>query len=256
MALRCRSLGSGSRGNATLVETDESLVLVDCGFSAAEVERRIASAGYRVDDLDAILVTHEHGDHVRGADTLSRRYEIPVWLTPGCKLAMGSAEFHAPTLISSHAEFCVKDLRIQPFPVPHDAREPCQFVFSNGTQQLGLLTDLGCVTPHILAVLRDCTGLLLEFNYERPLLMAGSYPESLKHRIDGAWGHLSNRQACELLVQLDRSRLRFVVGMHLSEQNNTPERVRTLLSQAVSGHDIETEIADQHSGCRWFELDG
>ncbi|MGF1546821.1 MAG: MBL fold metallo-hydrolase [Thiotrichales bacterium] len=255
MALRCRSLGSGSKGNATLIETEDTLVLVDCGFTAAEMARRITAAGFPPEALDAILVTHEHADHIRGVDVLSRRYEIPVWLTRGSRLAITNADLHAPTLISSHAEFRIGGLQITPFPVPHDAREPCQFVFSDGDQRVGLLTDVGSITPHILEVLRGCAGLLLEFNYDPTTLRSGPYPEALKRRIDGARGHLSNEQAATLLRSLDHADLRFVVGLHLSEQNNAPSRVAELLQSVANGRAIMTGIADQRDGSAWFSLD-
>lgn len=257
MVLRCASLGSGSKGNATLIETDGVSVLVDCGFSAREAVRRLAALGRCPEDIDAILVTHEHTDHIRGVAALSRHYRIPVYLTRGTQLAASGEDFHQTVTISCHSSWILGDLSIEPFPVPHDAREPCQFAFSNAAGRLGLLTDVGSITPHIVAKLARCDALLLECNYEPQQLFNGSYPESLKRRIDGAYGHLSNGQAAALLGRLDRSRLRYVIGLHLSEQNNTPEAALASLRGVLEegrGSPPEVRVAHQDGGFGWLEI--
>ncbi len=139
--MRFASLGSGSRGNATLVEAGKTLVMVDCGFSCAEVERRMARLERLPEDLAGILVTHEHADHISGVGRLARKYKLPVWMTPGTSAMQKDPDGVQVEWFNGHQPFLIGDLEIHPFPVPHDAREPCQFRFSDGTRQLGLLTD-------------------------------------------------------------------------------------------------------------------
>jgi len=228
--MRFAPLGSGSRGNAYLLETPHLRVLIDCGFPAREIERRLACLGCDPRDLDAILITHEHGDHVRGLGPLARRYRLPAWMTAGTHAHAGCGELPSLHLLDSHAgPFMIGDLEVLPYAVPHDAREPCQFVFRNAGLQLGLLTDSGHITPHILASLAGSDGLILEFNHDPRMLRDGPYPPRLKARVGGDHGHLSNRQALALLARFETGRLQHLLAAHLSESNNTPGRVREAL---------------------------
>jgi phosphoribosyl 1,2-cyclic phosphodiesterase len=252
--VRVASLGSGSRGNATVVEAQGSLCLVDCGFGLGECERRLARLGLTGRDLDAIVVTHEHGDHVSGVARLARRYDLPVWMTVGTSHALGQTtlparlhHFHADTRIEVGA------LRIRPFHVPHDAREPCQMVLEDGSgTRLGILTDTGCITPHIVESLSGCQAMMLECNYDPQMLRSGPYPPSLQGRIEGPYGHLSNGQAARLLDALDRTHLKRLVVSHVSEKNNTPR----LALEAVSGagEDCVVHLADQEQGLGWLQV--
>jgi phosphoribosyl 1,2-cyclic phosphodiesterase len=261
--MRFASLGSGSRGNATLVEEGRTRLLVDCGFSAREAERRLQRLGCDPAELGGILVTHEHNDHLHGVHTLARRYGLRVWMTPGtwsacaeaaARAKQGRRPVAAPELFSSHEPFAVGDLRIEPFPVPHDAREPTQFIFSNGAVRLGVLTDLGRATAHIERQLDGCQALMLECNHDAQMLAEGAYPASVKARVAGSQGHLSNEQAAELLKRLDCPRLQHVVAAHLSEQNNIPALARTALSGALDCEPDWITLASQREGFGWREL--
>jgi phosphoribosyl 1,2-cyclic phosphodiesterase len=248
------SLGSGSRGNATLVEAGNTLVMLDCGFSCRETERRMARLGRSPDQLAALLVTHEHGDHVRGIAALARKYRMPVWLTHGSWQMLRDRDLPEVRQFAADESFALADLQVLPFTVPHDAREPCQFAFTDGARRLGVLTDTGRMTPHIVEQLDSCDALLLECNHDAGMLAGGAYSAALKRRVGGPLGHLSNDQASALLAQLDQSRLQHVVAAHLSEQNNRPELARAALADSLDcGHDW-VNIADQQHGLEWRSI--
>ncbi len=250
--MRFASLGSGSRGNATLVESGSTCVMVDCGFSCAEVEKRLARLKRTPADIDAILVTHEHTDHIGGVGRLARKYGIPVWATAGTLSAGQGGDIAYPNTFNCHRPFVIGALEVRPFPVPHDAREPCQFVFGDGRARLGMLTDIGSLTPHVVRSLDAVDALILEFNHDTGMLADGPYPPRLKQRVGGDFGHLNNAQAAGLLQRLDRSRLRRLVAAHLSEKNNHPDRVRDVLDDTLAGDACEVVIACQEQGFDWF----
>ncbi len=249
--MRFASLGSGSKGNATLVEAGDTRLLIDCGFSCLETEKRLAALALRPHDVTAILVTHEHSDHISGVARLSRRYGIPVWMTAGTAAAHKGGQLAEWLCFNAHQDFEIGDLRIEPFPVPHDAREPCQFVFSDATRRLGLLTDTGSVTPHIIAALDRLDALILECNHDPQMLANGSYPAHLKQRVGGPFGHLSNQQAADLLKRIDTGRLQYLIAAHLSEKNNLPRLVRESLVSALGRRQLDILVADQPSGMPW-----
>ncbi|MEN8761984.1 MAG: MBL fold metallo-hydrolase [Thiogranum sp.] len=253
--MRFASLGSGSKGNATLVEVGDTCLLIDCGFSCLEAEKRLAGLALQPGDVAAILVTHEHSDHISGVARLSRRYGIPVWMTAGTEAAHKGGKLAEWHCFNAHQRFAIGDVLIQPFPVPHDAREPCQFVFSDGVRRLGLLTDTGTVTPHIVRALDQLDALILECNHDPELLASGSYPWHLKKRVGGPLGHLSNQQAADLLTQIDVSRLQHLIAAHLSENNNSPHLVRQLLSLVPDCRHAEILVADQPAGMPWKTLE-
>ena len=248
------SLGSGSRGNATLVEAGSTLLMVDCGFSCRETERRMARLGRSPDQLTAILVTHEHGDHIRGVPVLARKYGVPVWLSNGTRLMLRDDDLPAVQRLDGQARIALGDIEIQPYTVPHDAREPCQFVFEDGHHRFGMLTDTGRITAHIRACLDACDALLLECNHDPDMLAAGSYSASLKKRVGGPLGHLSNEQAGSLLQKTDTSRLQHIVAAHLSDQNNRPDLARQALALALGCEAGWIGIADQEAGLGWRAL--
>lgn len=252
--MRFASLGSGSRGNATLVVKGDTCLLVDCGFTIKETERRLERLGKKATDLTGILVTHEHGDHISGVGPLARRYKIPVWMTPGTHSVQRCGELPQLELVNSHEAFAIDALEVRPFPVPHDAREPAQFVFTDGHRRLGLLTDTGSLTPHIVEQLDDCDALLLECNHDSEMLAESAYPYSLKQRVAGRLGHLSNDQAADLIVQRGDTNLQHLVAMHLSEQNNTEAKVRQVLSTALGCDETWIGIARQEEGLEWREI--
>jgi len=253
--MRFALLGSGSRGNALLVEQGTTTVMVDCGFTLREAERRLARLGKSPQELAAILVTHEHSDHVTGVVLLARRFNIPVWMTPGTA-ANHDGEYPELKLFNCHAPFAVGDIEINPYPVPHDAREPSQFVFSNGDLRLGLLTDVGHITPHIEATLSGCHGLVLECNHDPHMLATGPYPPVLQRRVGGKLGHLSNGQAAELVSRIKISQLRQLVAAHISEKNNTPQLARQALCSALDCEPAWLDMADQQGGIGWRSLEG
>lgn len=253
--IRFASLGSGSRGNALLVEAGSTRVLLDCGFGLREAVRRLERLGVAPDSLSAILVTHEHGDHVGGVFRLARRHAIPVWLTHGTLAALAGREA-APALsvIDGHTTYAIGDLQILPYPVPHDAREPIQYVFSDGARRLGVLTDAGSLTPHLVSMLDACDALVLECNHDAAMLAASSYPPSLKRRIAGRLGHLDNAAAAALLQEIDCRRLQHVVAAHLSEENNRPALAVDALAGALSCAADWIGVADQEEGFGWRQI--
>jgi phosphoribosyl 1,2-cyclic phosphodiesterase len=252
--MRFASLGSGSKGNALVVESGRTRVLIDCGFGPRELATRLGRLGLRAEDIDAILVTHEHSDHVGGVVRAARRFSLAVHMSHGTRAAAGVAGEIDVTVFDSHAAFAVGDMLIEPFPVPHDAREPTQFVIGDGRRRLGVLTDAGCVTPHMVGMLDRCDGIVLECNHDLEMLRNGSYPWSLKQRVGGRLGHLDNTAAASLLGQLDRTRLQHVVAAHLSEQNNTPQLACGALAGVLGCRPDEVAVADQRAGFDWRQL--
>ncbi|HEB96194.1 MAG TPA: MBL fold metallo-hydrolase [Sedimenticola thiotaurini] len=253
--MRFVSLGSGSRGNATLIEADGSRLLLDCGFAGREAERRLAGLGVDPSTLDAILVTHEHQDHIRGVGVLARRYRLPVYLTHGTLRAGRLGE--VPELHLIHPQqpaLRIGAFRVTPYPVPHDAREPVQFLFQAGRDRLGVLTDAGMVTPHMVGVLASCSALLLECNHDPGMLARGPYPPALQARVGGRLGHLNNGQAAALLQRIEHPGLEHLVAAHLSEKNNTPELARRALLEAVPAIEGRLTLASQEEGSGWVEL--
>ncbi len=249
--MKFASLGSGSRGNATLIEAADTCIMVDCGFSIKETEKRLARLGKQANQINAILVTHEHTDHISGVARFARKYSIPVWLTPGTWRSGKLENIEPAGFIDSHSEFTIETLLVKPFPVPHDALEPCQFVFSDGECKVGVLTDFGSITPHIIEMLNGVDALMLECNHDREILLNGHYPESLKRRVVGDYGHLSNDQACEILSRIDRSRLQVLVATHLSEKNNNIDIVYNSLVKVLGDESGIINIADQAEGLAW-----
>lgn len=229
--------------------------MLDCGFGIRETERRLARLGMGPSDLSGIVVTHEHGDHVGGVFKFARRHDIPVWLSFGTYQAVrkdcSGVTFH---LCRDGDKLAIGDLELIPYTVPHDAREPIQYVASNGQVKLGVLTDAGQSTPHLVQVLSGCDALMLECNHDRQMLADSRYPPSLKQRIGGAYGHLSNDASSEILAALDQSRLKRVVGAHLSKHNNTAALARAALCSALGSHPAEVMIACQEDGFDWVEL--
>lgn len=258
--MRFASLGSGSQGNALVVQAGGTCLMIDCGFSVRETVSRLARAGLEPSDLTGIIVTHEHADHGEGVFPLALRFGIPVWLTHGTLAALretaGGADAEcALELIDSQGSFSVDDLLVQPFTVPHDAREPVQYVVTDGAARLGVLTDTGCSTAHIVSSLSGCNALVLECNYDLDMLASGPYPPVLKARVASRLGHLDNRTSGEILAELDRSRLKHVIAAHLSRTNNTPQFARAALAAALACEPQWVSVATQDEGFAWRDLD-
>ena len=257
--IRFCSLGSGSSGNATLVEATSGItttrLLIDAGFSLREVEMRLQRAGIDASDLDAVFVTHEHGDHVGCALALAERHDLAVWMSRGTWRAIGPAPAPARLAFARDGEaIAVGDLEVMPFTVAHDAAEPLQLRCSDGSVCLGVLTDLGSITAHMLEHIAGCDALVLECNHDAGLLAGSRYPASLKTRIGGRFGHLSNATAAEILARTGHGRLVHLVAAHLSRENNRPEMVRAALADARGSRPSDLVIADPITGFAWLEI--
>jgi phosphoribosyl 1,2-cyclic phosphodiesterase len=258
--LKFASLGSGSEGNALLISTASSIgrttVMLDCGFNIKETERRLQRLGLVPADLAGIVVTHEHQDHVGGVFRFARRHVIPVWLSYGTFQAVrkdcDGVDYH---FCRDGQAVTIGELNLIPYTVPHDAREPVQYVIQDSRFRLGVLTDAGQATPHLTQTLSGCDALVLECNHDRQMLANSTYPPSLRNRIGGAYGHLSNDATAEILGAVDRSRLKIVIGAHLSQQNNTPELARAALCSVVDGETAQVMIACQEEGFGWISLE-
>ena len=200
------------------------------------------------------LVTHEHSDHVSGVGRLSRKYNLPVYMTFGTYQGCRDNRYTSIQYIDPNKPFEIDGLHIQPFTVPHDAREPCQFVFSDGAARLGILTDTGSETPYIIETLQSLDALMLECNYDETMLMQGSYPYKLKVRVAGNYGHLDNKQSSTLLKKLDQSKLKHLIGMHISEKNNRMEYANDALCEALGCEKEWMLLASQSGGFGWREI--
>jgi len=253
--IRFSYLGSGSKGNSALVCSGDTCVMVDCGFSVTAAEIRLARLGRAASGIDAILVTHEHSDHIAGVARMARRHDIPVWMTPGTYAAARDRDIDNLTLFNCHEPFEIGDLRVEPMPVPHDAREPCQFVFSDGSRRLGILTDTGHVTRHIAECLSGCDGLVVECNHDLGMLMRGPYPMKVKQRVAGDLGHLNNGQSAALIGAIDTDRLQHLVAVHISETNNTRQLALQALGMALGAGQYEIAAACQDGGLDWRQID-
>lgn len=252
--LEFASLGSGSSGNGTLVRDGETTLLVDCGFSIRETLARLARLETEIFDLTAILVTHEHSDHLGGVPRLAAKYDIPVYMTRGTAAVARTRGLMNANLLRLDEPLVIGDLEVLPVAVPHDAREPAQYVISNGQRRLGILTDVGRITPHICQQYSGLDAFLLEANHDADMLRNGPYPEALKQRVGGQLGHLSNGQSAALLGQIAIDKLQHIVAAHLSEQNNSPERVRDALSAALGCQPDWIGIAEQDAGLAWRSI--
>jgi phosphoribosyl 1,2-cyclic phosphodiesterase len=254
--MRFACLGSGSEGNGLLVEVDSTRVLVDCGFGVRETVARLARIGVAAETVAAIVVTHEHSDHISGVAAFAARFGTPVWLTFGTLSVVAErfARLDHVYGFDSHDTFAVGAIEIRPFPVPHDAREPVQFVCSDGNWRLGVLTDIGTSTAYVEASLSGCDALVLECNHDLDMLANGDYPYPLKQRIAGRFGHLDNGAAADLLAKIDTSRLKHLIAAHLSQHNNRPELARAALAGSLGCTADWIGIADQQRGFDWREF--
>lgn len=250
---RFASLGSGSRGNSTLVEWSAGTLLIDCGFSVKETEQRLGRFNKHPQDLLAVLVTHEHSDHIKGVAALARRYKLPVYMTRGTWHSRDLGALPDLRLIEAYAPFELHGLRVIPVAVPHDAREPSQYVFEYAGTRLGILTDLGSITPHVEACYQNLDAMILEANHDPIMLASGPYPPSLKQRVGGHWGHLSNQQAAGFLQRLDCERLQHLVVAHISQQNNSLAMAQATLAPVITTVKQVT-YACQNEGFDWLSV--
>jgi len=252
--LRFCSLGSGSKGNALLVHSEQTCIMIDNGFSVRETERRLALRGMEADNITALLVTHEHADHINGVGPLARKYNLTVYTTRGTLSSGRLGELPKNKIFNSHTAFAIGDLEINPFPVPHDASEPCQFVIGNGERKLGVLTDTGSITPHIVETLSGVDALMIECNHDVDMLEQGDYPYHVKMRVAGDYGHLNNGQAAQLIMNIDTSGLQHIVAAHISEKHNTAELAQKTLSTALHCSQDWISVAEQAVGLNWRDV--
>ena len=257
--MRFSSLGSGSRGNALIVESNQTRILIDCGVTLRALSEGLARLDLSTESIDAVFITHEHGDHIKGLKSLARQYSMPLYMTHGTAIKSGLDHLPQMNILNHFTPVVVGDLLVQPVTVPHDAREPCQFVISNqpasGQQakKLGVLTDLGSYTPHIIESYQDCDAMILECNYDESMLQNGPYPISLKQRVKGNWGHLSNGQAADLLSKLQHQNIQWLVVAHISQKNNQAALACEAI-KAIFPHHDRMRVADQDNGFDWLEI--
>ncbi len=242
--MKLHVLASGSLGNSTLVEAGGTRILVDCGLSGAEAVRRLGTVGCRPEEIGAILVSHEHTDHVQGVGVLARRFAIPVYLTEGTRAACnGQVDRGVETNdIEAGREFEIGDLRVRPFSIPHDAADPVGFTFRSGEVKAGLATDIGFSTALVRQHLSACNLLVLESNHDPGMLARSSYPWELKRRIRGKQGHLSNEEAGQLLERILHDELEEVVLAHLSEKNNHPDLALRAAKKILEGRRMADRV--------------
>jgi phosphoribosyl 1,2-cyclic phosphodiesterase len=258
--LRFKNLGSGSSGNATLVQASgirTARLLVDCGLGFKQLSSRLAQARLDAQALDAIFITHEHSDHIGCARQFALQHRVPVWMSRGTYEAVGSPDFDGLLRLTADGQTIdLGELQITPFTVPHDAREPLQLTCSDGQFKLGVLTDLGHATAHVLAHLAGCHALLLECNHDPDLLAKSTYPAFLKKRVGGPYGHLSNQAAADIARAVAHPGLFKVVAAHLSAQNNRPALALSALTAAGAPlwGGPELLVADPVDGTDWVQI--
>lgn len=258
--LRFKNLGSGSTGNATVVEGRSGLhvrrLLVDCGFGIRQLQGRLAKAQLQIEDLDAVFITHEHSDHIGCAQAVAQRYRIPVWMSEGTYAAIGQPDFGAMLRIAHDmAAIDLGAFEALPFTVPHDAREPLQLRCSDGAHHVGVLTDLGHASDHVLQQLQGCHALMIEANHDPELLQASRYPIFLKRRVGGPYGHLANRATADILRAVRHPGLRRVVAAHLSAQNNAPDLAQQALAPALDWPAEQITVASPTDGTSWLSVE-
>lgn len=259
MAMRLQVLASGSKGNSVLVCTERTRVLFDAGLSAKEILRRLEQTGVSANRLSGLVLSHEHQDHVRGAGTLSRRFDLPVYLSRGTleQLPQQVGQLPERQLFQTGAHFTIGDLSIEPFSISHDAAEPAGFLITHNGCRLGICTDCGTATQLVRARLKDCNALVIEANHDTRMLLTGPYPPELKQRIRSRHGHLSNDETFHLIEELLHEQLRAIVFAHLSETNNHPDIIAQAyraLRMREEWRGVHFEIGDQHQPGKQIEL--
>jgi phosphoribosyl 1,2-cyclic phosphodiesterase len=241
-------LASGSKGNAIYISDGKTSILVDAGLSGIEIERRLKSRGLLPENLQALLVSHEHSDHIQGVGVLSRRFKLPVYIsrkTADAALQMGTVYEYVHFECGS--TFRINELEIHPFSLSHDASDPAGFTIRRNGLKLGIATDLGTATAMVKEHLKGCTALILEANHDPAMLINGPYPWPLKQRIQSRSGHLSNLASKSLLDEIMHDRLEHVILAHLSETNNTPQEALRAVESGLTGHRVKLHVAEQNA---------
>lgn len=254
--MRVCQLASGSKGNSLYIESEEGRLLIDAGLSAKELAKRLEGIGASPSELNALLVTHEHGDHCRGLGPMARRYDLPVYIhheTVKALPRLGKvADLYS---FEQGASFSIGDIKVETFPLTHDAHPTVGFTIESREGKVGVVTDLGIATRLVQERLRDCRVLVLESNHDEELLRDGPYPWHLKQRISSNHGHLSNRASAELLEGLLWEGLEAVFLVHLSEENNCPNLVEESARRVLQGQSLcspQLIIGTQHQVSECF----
>ncbi|KJS30094.1 MAG: beta-lactamase [Desulfatitalea sp. BRH_c12] len=242
-------LASGSKGNAIWVGDGRTAFLVDAGLSGVEIERRMQAADLAIECLHAIVVSHEHSDHVRGVGVLSRRYKLPVYISACTERAAAGqlGRLHEIRHFEIGRPFGINDLVVHPFATAHDAEDPAGFTISQNGHRIGIATDLGIATGMVKEHLKTCALLVLEANHDPTMLVDGPYPWPLKQRIKSRNGHLSNEESGDLLAEIRHDGLCHVILAHLSETNNTPQKALLAVAKALGEGDCGFQI---HVACQ------
>ena len=240
-------LASGSKGNAIWIADDHTQILFDAGLSGIEIQRRCQSRGLDPAQLNAIIVSHEHADHIQGVGVLSRRFHLPIYMSRKTEMMAGHVLGKVADIrhFDCGTAFSVNTLFISPFSIPHDAEDPAGFTINRDGIKIGIATDLGVATAMVKERLKACHILVLEANHDPEMLIKGPYPWPLKQRIQGRTGHLSNTESRKLLSDLKHEGLQHVVLAHLSETNNTPEKARGEVGRALRGSHTQLHVASQ-----------
>ena len=250
-------LASGSKGNAIYISSGQTTILIDAGFSGAEIERRFKARGLKIEQLDAIIVSHEHNDHLHGVGVLARRYGLPVYMSAKteaeCAAKIGCIQ--AIEHFTCGADFAVKDISIHPFSLSHDACDPAGFTCRMNGHKIGIATDLGIATQMVKHHLNGCSCLVLEANHDPRMLEQGPYPWPIKQRIKSRTGHLSNEAAKALLMEVLHENLAHVILAHISETNNTPEKALSVVAERLDKNAPQLTVALQHTPSPLIYLD-
>jgi len=250
------SLGSGSSGNSFIVKNNQTILMIDCGFGLKETIDRLEKYQINPSEINAILLTHEHEDHIKGAFSLANKFQIPIYLSYGThqmshkKINDGyKIKFE---LIKNFDSFMIDDISVSPMPVPHDAREPLQYRFDCMDKSIAIMTDLGKITKHVVQKLLRINLLVLEFNHDDEMLSDSDYPDSLKKRINGQYGHLENKESLKLLSSISHPELSWVIAAHLSEKNNKIDLVKQMIFEIVDKYSSNVGVIDQDLGLEWI----
>ncbi len=248
-------LASGSKGNSLFVSCGNSSILIDAGLSGVEIERRLSLSDIDPESLTAIIITHEHSDHIKGAGILSRRYKLPLYITQktyGACQNLGKID--ELRFFECGTAFTIDQIQVNPFSISHDAEDPAGLTLGYKKLKIGIATDLGIATTLVKEHLKDCNLLYLEANHDPDMLINGSYPWHLKQRIKGRMGHLSNADAKILVSELKTDQLKHVILAHLSEENNCPQKAAREVSEGLNSSKVDLHVAKPHEPGRLIRL--
>lgn len=242
-------LASGSKGNSVYISSGTSAVLVDAGLSAIELERRMASRNLSPSRLKAIMISHEHTDHIQASFVISKRYKIPVYASRATMTAIGDKKksFYEIREFVCGSAFRINGMDIHPFSISHDAADPSGFTVSAGSKKMGIATDLGVATSLVKTRLMNCSLVMVEANHDPVMLASGPYPWTLKQRVRSRFGHLSNQETKELVAQIIHPGLKRIILGHISEKNNTHDMALGTVSEAIRGRNIDISSAFQNT---------